>query len=541
MFFGMPHAAGLGVPENAVLWQYADVSDDFVWLDLVFRPSPNMGDAYFGLYVSGSLAKTVYAAEGEELVTRLTVPPDSSSFSYAVFRHGHSGDSYFDASDQARFVEEREGNNRVTIEFTFVPEVMGDVDDDSTSLSSWSLSGLEQGTNTNYVNDYPARGSLDVDLDVTAGVATVTLTANDQEVASGSATISGATTVTLEEQNSSGLSGSVLVQSDAVSDSDIVLYVRWPEEMVVYRDTFSPPTNEQDRVTFQGDNTVRWTEAEDLDPDVYYYRLRPNSDTDDLGQYTSTFAINLDAIPGSPTDLLYLSGNVSNLQLQYSGSSTVGATYRLYGQSNPDDIINMLEPDATAAAGEETISYPLDYAVYNNVPLGFSGFSGFSGYVYCKLEAVHPVSGKEDGNSDMLGLEFDQFGNFVPKRPNAPQLLVSSLSITSGLSLSIQATYDPSAEQASPATLDLFYRTEQGEYDYTSPADSEATTEGDDGVTFATLQYAFPSTGLYYIRALGVAADGTQSHPEDSNELLVYVSDTDMSAPSGFSAYASRS
>ena len=76
---------------------------------------------------------------------------------------------------------------------------------------------------------------------------------------------------------------------------------RWPKEMIVYRDTSDPPSTERDRKRFDGVNTVRWTEDVDLDPDIYYYRLRPNSDTGDAGTWTSSMGLNLGAIPTSPS------------------------------------------------------------------------------------------------------------------------------------------------------------------------------------------------------------------------------------------------
>jgi hypothetical protein len=252
--------------------------------------------------------------------------------------------------------------------------------------------------------------------------------------------------------------------------------------------------------------------------------------------------LNLDAVPEPPTWLRYVSGDVSNTVLGYSGSTTPNATYRLYAQSKPSDLINLLVPDNTAPAGTLTMSLPLDYITgFSGTVSGFSGFSGFSGQVYAMVRAVHPTSGNEEQNMDGILINYDQFGRHVADRPNKAMIRGTSVEVTSGLTVSVEATYDDAGEDGVATLLKLYARTEFGSYDVEDPVASASITIGKDKVKYANLSYVAPSAGFYWLKALAWTADGGFSVEADCNEVLVYVSDVDMAAPTGFSAYASRS
>ena len=524
---GQPGGCPGGDPEKHILWQQFSLSGDGTYADYKLQASPNCGDMYYGLYIDSRLAKVVYLTEGESKTARVTMPWGTGSVSYQALAHGQISDPGFSVANVARFVEGiDDANERANVRFYFVPEVMDDLGDQDSALSGWSLSGLSY-EHVSPVQGFKNRGTMAASLSVSGSSATVTLylgSTDGTALATGTGTVGA--TVTLSESNSSGLSGTVDVAAGAATDETVELYVRWPKEMLVLRDQADPPTTEVARVEFEGDNFVTWTEPSDLSSGTYFYRLRPNSDTDDLGTVSGTLQVEIGALPEPPTALVYQSGNVTNTVLGFSGSSTVGATYRLYNQREPTDLIEPGEPDATAAAGATTVSMPLT--------------SGFSGVVYAMLRAVHPTSGLEDRNTDMEKFEYDQFGTFIPARPNSPHIVRSSVSVTSGLDLSLRATYDPTDEAGTATTIRLFTRTQLGSYDYDSPADTQTISQGADGVSKVTLTHTFAAAGFHYARVLAYTAGGTSSRLEDAGETLVFASDQDMPAASGFSAFTGR-
>jgi hypothetical protein len=531
----MPYAAGLGESENHVLWSRVVSDDNFVAFDWEIYPSPSMGDAYFGLYVNGRHVRTEFLPEGVATRVTLPIPSGTSSFSYCALRHGYSADGNFNVEDVARTIEEDGAGDQVTLEFDFVPEAMDDISDSGGLLSSWSFAGLDQETNCEPVHGYPTRGKLAANLSVDGSDATLELYSSGTLVASGTAAFPG--TLSFSERNSSGLSGSVAVAAGAVDASGIEAYARWPKSMVVYRETTSPPAVEQGRVPFEGKNKVRWTDPDDLAYGIYYYMGVPLSDTAVLGTPTPVMGVNMESYPEPPTNLQYLSGDMSNTVLGFSGSSTAGATYRLYAQKTPTDIIKMDYPDNTAAAGATTMSVPLYGEPYG----GFSGFSGFSGLsVFAMVRAVHPTTGKEDRNMEMVRLRYDQFGNALPYLPNAPQLMPTSISM-SGLSVAVKASYSSINEEASPSQLRLFHRTEAGAYDWASPIGTGTLSTGVDGKARATLSGTLPSQGFYFVKVTAFTSLGGMSDPDDSGELMVWADAGLVAGISGFSAYRTRS
>jgi len=94
--------------------------------------------------------------------------------------------------------------------------------DDNVELSDWSLNGVDRGTNTD------SDGRLYVDVTESGGTYTVSLYKDPQrgnKVAEGSTGGSLPAAVTLSEQNSSGMAGSVDLDSYTDDDTDIVLDV----------------------------------------------------------------------------------------------------------------------------------------------------------------------------------------------------------------------------------------------------------------------------------------------------------------------------
>ena len=102
-----------------------------------------------------------------------------------------------------------------------LPLVTGDGD---VVLSGWSFSGAVKGTNTD------PDGKLFVDVTLSGGTYTISLysapqKASASKVAEGSTASALPQTITLSEQNTSGLSGSVTLESYTKDDTDIVVEV----------------------------------------------------------------------------------------------------------------------------------------------------------------------------------------------------------------------------------------------------------------------------------------------------------------------------
>jgi hypothetical protein len=125
----------------------------------------------------------------------------------------------------------------------------------------------------------------------------------------------------------------------------------------------------------------------------------------------------------------------------------------------------------------------------------------------------------------MLALEFNAAGAYVPPRPNSPGIQLETIAITAGRAAQIKGIYSTDHQSAAAVSLQLFTRTPAGSYNFASAGATAALSAGGlPGLQTATYNYTFPADGYYYITALAIAADGTQSPSANSQESLIYVS-----------------
>lgn len=348
---------------------------------------------------------------------------------------------------------------------------------------------------------------------VAGSMATVTLKRYGSVVASG--TVSAPGTCTLDEQNDSGISGTVAVGASPTDVTGAALHVRFPQSLRVLRDQTDPPTTIRETVAFNRSDQGVWTEPEDLDPGTYYYRAEYVSDTGDEGAETATSTVTIPGPPEPPTNLAYSSGNAAATVLSFTPSPTSGATYRAYLMQPGGTAINFADPAATAPAGSTSITLP--------------AISGYPGTAYVVVRAVS-AGGVEEVNGEVLALEYDASGNYVAPRPNTPA--IRDWSVTAGNTLQVTASYDPTDEAGTATQVHLCTRTPSGSYDWTnpdataslsiSPLHPEAKT--------ASLQVTGLADGWHYVAVKAATAAGVQS-ADASDEVLIYVDATDLSAP----------
>jgi hypothetical protein len=524
MRFGSPLGTFLGSPGCALAYARASLSSDRTRVDVRWMPRSGYGNSWWCVFVLNIRVRFVHAPEGVEQYTAVPIPYGCTQVSVQVLPMGRMGDPARDYSHVARGLEATD-SKRVTIEWAFTPEPINpDPESDGGYTSAWSLTGLAYARNVECVAGWPSRGRLRLLLTVASGTATVQLLRSGQVVASGCALVSALPgTIALVAANASGLAGALTLAAD-VADFDGDLYVRWPASMQILRDTFSPPTTLRATVDFDGEQAVRWSESADLPGGSYYYRLVPISDTDDAGTASAILGVVIPAPPAAPTALAYKSGAAAATICQFVKSTTVGATYRAYVQHCDGSGIDFDTIAATAIANATQIILP--------------AITGYPGTARVVVRAV--LAGLEDQNQAVLSIGYDAAGARVLPIPNPGQLDAQSLTVEDGLTATLDAVYDSNGEAGVATQTKLFSRAPGGAYNYAVPLDTETLTERVAGVKTASLSYTFATPGWYYLRAIAYTAAGTPSAAADCPELLVYVSDTDMPAPTNVSAVIAR-
>jgi hypothetical protein len=462
------------------------------------KASEFIGAWYFQVYVNSSLAGLVFCPDNEYSEwTRLILPSGPDDYNIVAVFVG--SESTIDQRHVVRYYEV--GGGYVKAEWAWEYETLGTAD--IATLTGWSVAGLAVG-NTQ-PGSRTTRRSLPVSLAVSGGTATITL----GNLASGSGAVGS--TVTLTALSGSVVSGSVAVAAGAVTATGS-LVIRYPEYMDILRGPTDPPSASVGTVYYDLNPTAEY--IDNPDAGTYYYALRATSDTDDTGDTQTAQAVTVTGLPDAPSDIAYDSGNAAATVITWTASATVGATYNIYVQSIGDEYLDTVTPAATAIAGATSATLPAQ--------------TGAPGSITIVVRAE--LGGVEEKNLNTLTVEYDALGAVVADRPNTPT--VDSIDVSSGLTASVIVSYNGKDEAATPATVNLYTRTLTGSYNFGSVDASASIVAGITGTSSATVSYTFPASGWYYVTAKAATAGGVES-ASSATETAVYVSDTNISAPTG--------
>lgn len=504
MRFGQRYSAPVGEPTKTL--EYCLIDEINNQLRVKFKPRENWGNKWYHIYQNAIKQTQLYVLEGEPATVIITPPYGQTKLSILVLNVGSQSDPSYDAHLVARTYEETAP--RTTLEAAFTPEIMEAIGDDQT-LSNWVLTGYTYGQNCTIDRTQPTRCYIDIDAAGTGP--TVSLYNHGLLVAQGTGTGS----VTLEEQNDSGLSGSVTV-SPSITTFAAQLYIRWPDHINVLRGTTNPPTVSVADIPFAGVESVRWVETADLAAGTYYYRLQSVSDTADIGDSTASESVTIPGPPEPPTNLAYSAGDAADTSIDFTDSITPGVTINVYLQLAGEEIMDLEVPVAVTA---NSYGYQLPALTY----------PGTNRLVVRAVKA-----GVEEKNLDVLELEFGSDGVYIPARPNSCEI-DQSRTVVTGLSASIYVTQSTDAEEVAAAG---YYVYAHGEDTVTTGADATGSFTGTrNGVRYGTVIVPLQE-GWNYVSVFAYSAAGFLS--ESANEYAIYASTANAPAPSGFKIYQSR-
>lgn len=493
----------LGDPARCLSYYAQSSVRKGAYIQVNFMPNSVCGDSWFGVYCNTQLCRQIFAPSGE--IQTVNVLAQSGVNTVSVIASGVKGlmDNYL----AARYYDNLSAQ-KTTIDFTWPQEIIGVLADGGLT-SSWVLTGLSW-SQVSPVPNSSSRGTLTVIETVVGSVLTIQLLSGSTVICSGSG--SASTTITLAEQNNSGVSGSVAVGTPLASNTTL-LYVRWPASMTILRDPTDTVTTPVGSVSFNENNAATWTEPMILSPGTYYYAAQPVSDTGVAGTATSAFTIVIPEIPEPPTNLSYTGASAGAPVVDFTPSATAGATYNAYLQTIGAAFLDETNVSATGASGATGVSLP--------------AIMGYPGTVNIIIRAQK--TGVEEKNGNILSVEFDSSGNYVPPRPNSPSL--TSAIVSSGDTLNFRAIVSTAGQLVPPATVTLFTRTPSGSYNFASRGNTTSfSSAAINGKISATGSITLGS-GHFYVTAKSYSAAGTASSGQ-AQEILVYSSSTQQTVSS---------
>lgn len=478
------------------------------------------GDRWFALVCEEKLRDLIYIPEGAEVTLQMPWDPYRIDHPVSLVDCGDwdSLTEYDPAEEQRAFEEDK----AASLELVWDAQLeLAQAWNDEAQLSSWSLTGLERFTNCRPVAGVPTAARLDLRIADSAGTRTVQLLVGGRIVASGSR--SGDGSITLAEQNDSGLSGSVTIaySADVDADAEAFLEVRWAASYKLYVSTsLSFPRDADMSIADRGLGGRLRAVYGPLPAGTYEYLLRAVSDTGAEG--TATSPMGSKAVPGRPEppgDPVYASGGYADTVLEFTPSPTPGATYRVYDAQELDWSTDFENIAATHAAGSGTLDVTLP------------AIAAAAGKRRVVVESV--LDGVESGARKHVTIEYAADGSVVDPRPNAPAWLVLT---RSGLDLTVRVLYDGAEELGVGAEAQVWLLAEGAAIpaDGATPDATEAL-DGEGTSLSAEVTVTAGAAGLYRVLVRVADSGGTQSR-NDTPTGPYYLSDAAPSAPGNVSA-----
>lgn len=491
MRYGMRYSSAYGAVDDMVL--SLDVSPlpqgGAVGVESLF--ASGYGNRYGILYQDGVKSSHDYIEEGVKQ-NSILFAPDLDDFTNVFLEDGGDwADADYDPNFNALDFEALVGDQG-TVEWLARPsiQIRGDT---SSQLSSLSISGLKRFTNVVQVPKKPQWGELRVAISNPSGTTyTVSVYQGTELVCEGSRTGNGV--ITLDEQNLSGVSGSVTITfTAAVTVGTIFFDCIWPKSYQIHYSTsaLSFPRTPEDTVLDDGfSNYFRYTSTRQS-AGTYNVAIVSVSDTNTARTTTAaTGTWELVSIPGFPIRVSYYDGNSTNTRIRFTAPDA-NSTYNIYTSQTVGGPIDMSATAATetAGSGEHIVALP-------------SFGAGITGTHRILVRTVS-TGGDEEKGGYLLEIEYSS-GTRLRPRPNTPT--IKSVS-KSGRTLTVVAVYDDTKAKTPASYLQLFVQAYGTALNYTSAQDQQEISVGYGGRVEVTLSYAVASDGFYTfgIRAADIA------------------------------------
>lgn len=479
------------------------------------------GDTFWVIGCDRIPQHVVFIPEGLQTPIHQTVFYDVDQTTHKVFAFPLGDWDNFadiDPTFTAAYFESDKGKS-AKIDFQPTMEIV-EANNDLDQLSSWSLTGIERFATGRPIRGEKTKAKIDIQIENAGGTYTVILSCNGWRIASGSRVGNGI--VTLTQENNSGVSGQVTIAFTAELDETDEAYVvgRWAKSYAVTCGSGSATVNDPGR--------GEWLTCVvgPLTSGVNNISITPTSDTNVAGT-ARTSSITIPGRPEPPGALTVVAGGTFNsTDVQFTASSTSGATYRLYESEELDGPINHSEPTDLHIAGTGAITW--------RIPNIASG----TGKRRLYIVAVDPVGNMEDMTRRSLTIEYLS-GNVVSPRPNRPGFNLRYPDPVTSRAITCEYTYNTEREPGTATKLKMFILDEGETFGIgedvdpsTDPADAEVTFDVNnkiDGFYTGTISATAGSNGWKRVVVIAETAGGAQSDNTDPTPA-VYVSNAVMAA-----------
>ena len=374
-------------------------------------------------------------------------------------------------------------------------------------FTAWALTSLKRFQNCDPINGRPTYGRLEIRLtESPAGTYNLTLYRDGVVMASGSRVGNGS--ITLAASNSSGIGGTVTITFTGVIAAGAVYFVaRWPSQIKVHRKqtifvALDFPRTAEETIYDDGfSNVFGYRSPSALAAGTWYvvpHQVDENG-TESTGIVGGGATVTINAPPVAAGTPSYSSGGAAATIIQFTASTTGGATYNVY-DSLATEILDLNTIAGTRAAGTGNLLHTL----------GAVGL-GFTGKRYVLVRALN--GGIEEGSLKTLEIEYAA-GVVILPRP--PRPIASDRVSTSGRALTVSVTTNTADQAGVAATLELYVYAWPGTPNYAVASASATIGTARQNLIQQNISFTVAADGWYGFAVRTVTAGATQSDNTDT-------------------------
>lgn len=314
-----------------------------------------------------------------------------------------------------------------TITYNITSAVQGELADDATFTID-TVTGAQRGLNV--IPDLEERPNWTYLTYECDGAIITFYGMNEIAVCSGVAAVGA---VTCSPLNDSGLTLEITMSSTAAATGNA--YLRWPEKYGIYWTGGVTPDAyvNDDGASSQFSYTTAILDAGTYTPEVSQFDDNENESSKATGA-----AIEIFELPDAPNLLAY-------------NDSTEVVSWGYPGGPDPDEW-NVYDSGSNA---ENFMDVGYSVATITGLPLQYSLPAGIPAFPYTRRIIVRAsIVGHQEKNVNILSIEYDAAGNYVPARPNTPYL--SGAPDAESTTININVSYSPVEQAVSPDSIKLF-------------------------------------------------------------------------------------
>jgi len=450
---------------------------------------------YFVIILDGNVIDTVFVQDSMTVPVFVTT---DGTHTLIAQPNGEWSNAFTDAVNAA--IQYYGADSGRTIRFVLTPTLQY-LQDDTSAVTVTATAGAVRNRNLNLDTEGRANwATFDfTSTDLGGGNFQLDITARGITVATGTG---AAGSIVALPVNGSDLTVTATVTGAGTG----TCWIRWPESYKVFWGS--------DSATISDDGTSNsFVYTTPILPGTSYpCHTVQYDDNDNVSSSSGTVTITLDYFPDAPTNEHYVSGDATSTDIAWT-AVPFADHYNVYDSAdNADNFLDTFAPSQVVTGTTATLTSALTPPFTRSVI----------------VRAVY--LGHVEQNLNVLTINYDAGGAYIPPLPNSPTLFGSPNA--TGRSFACTASYDPANQEVAPDAIALYAWPAGTTPDWTTVYDAAVYTDDGGAMVFSLDSGTLPSGWGNGLVSFGLRA--VTGGVDDGNTVIygpVEITDTGTAAP----------